>query len=163
MKRTINNEVLKLSSTLNLSASLEDYLEAISRIVTEKHAARVKDISRRLKVNMSSVSGALHLLAERKLINYAPYEVVTLTPKGKTIAKDIIHRHDTLKYFFTKVLSIDEKLADETACKMEHAMTKKILRRFIKFIRFFDNCPRGGVKWIKGSGYKCTDTEETDG
>ena len=115
---------------------MEDYLEAISNIIKEKQVARVKDISKRLKVNMSSVSGALHILAAKKLINYAPYEIATLTPKGKKIAEDIILRHQTLKKFFVKVLSIDEKLADETACKMEHAMTKKILRRFIKFIRF---------------------------
>lgn len=144
---------MKPSETL--SASMEDYLEAISNIIKEKQVARVKDISKRLKVNMSSVSGALHILAAKKLINYAPYEIATLTPKGKKIAEDIILRHQTLKKFFVKVLSIDEKLADETACKMEHAMTKKILRRFIKFIRFFDNCPRGGVKWTKGSGYYC--------
>jgi DtxR family Mn-dependent transcriptional regulator len=134
---------------------MEDYLEAISHIIKEKQVARVKDISKRLKVNMSSVSGALHTLAKKKLINYAPYEIVTLTPKGNTIAEDIILRHQTLKNFFMNVLSIDEKLADETACKMEHSITNKILRRFNKFIMFFENCPRGGAKWIKGSGYYC--------
>ena len=41
-----------------LTASMEDYLEAIFYIVAEKGAARAKDISKRLKVNHSSVTGA---------------------------------------------------------------------------------------------------------
>jgi len=56
-----------MQSTKTLSASLEDYLEAIYHIVREKKAARAKDISKRLGVNRSSVTGALHSLAERKL------------------------------------------------------------------------------------------------
>ena len=76
----------------SLSASLEDYLEAIYHIVAEKQAARTKDISQRLKVNNSSVTGALRALAERQLVNYAPYEVITLTASGKKIARDIVRR-----------------------------------------------------------------------
>ena len=48
-----------------LSASMEDYLEAIFHIVSEKQAARAKDIAKRLKVNNSSVTGALRSLAEK--------------------------------------------------------------------------------------------------
>ncbi len=65
-----------------LSASLEDYLEAIFQIVAEKPAARVKDIAKKLNVAGPSVTGALQALTERKLINYAPYELITLTPKA---------------------------------------------------------------------------------
>lgn len=138
-----------------LSDSLENYLEAIYHLVKEKQAARVRDISRRLKVNMSSVSGALRLLADRKLINYAPYEVVTLTAGGKKLARDVVRRHEALRDFFVKVLSVESELADEMACKMEHAVTRRILERFIKFVEFVEKCPAGGAKWIDGIGYKC--------
>ena len=66
-----------------LSASLEDYLKAIFRIVAVKQAARAKDISARLSVSNSSVTGALRTLADRGLINYAPYDLITLTPLGQ--------------------------------------------------------------------------------
>ena len=62
-----------------LSASLEDYLEAIFHIVRKKRAARPKDISRYLDVGNSSVTGALKALKARRLVNYAPYDVVNLT------------------------------------------------------------------------------------
>ncbi len=60
-----------------LSASLEDYLEAIFHIEQEKHAARAKDITERLQVSGASVTAALRTLAEKKLINYAPYDLIT--------------------------------------------------------------------------------------
>ena len=136
-----------------LSASLEDYLEAIYHLIAEKRAARVKDISKRLKVNYSSVTGALKALSERKLVHYTPYELVTLTRKGEVLAKDVIRRHEVLRDFFTKVLAVEEKHADEAACKMEHAVSPKILERFVEFVEFVETCPRGGNKWIKGFGY----------
>jgi len=90
-----------------LTASMEDYLEAIFHIVAEKGAARAKDISKRLKVNHSSVTGALQALASRNLVRYAPYEVTTLTPKGKALAEDVIRRHEILRTFFVKVLAVN--------------------------------------------------------
>jgi len=48
-----------------LSASLEDYLEAIYHIVQKKQAARAKDIVQRLRVKNSSVTGAMRALADK--------------------------------------------------------------------------------------------------
>lgn len=140
-----------------LSASLEDYLETIFHLVIEKQFARAKDISKRLGVNNSSVTNALQALAERKLINYAPYEVITMTTKGKRIAKDVVRRHEALKDFFTKVLAIPETEAEDAACKMEHAISRTVLERLIQFAEFVERCPRGGNKWIKGFGYFCNE------
>ena len=49
-----------------LSASLEDYLEAIFWIAQSKGAARAKDIATKLSVKASSVTGALQALKEKK-------------------------------------------------------------------------------------------------
>jgi DtxR family Mn-dependent transcriptional regulator len=138
-----------------LTASLEDYLEAIFNIIAEKKAVRPKDIAQRLKVSNSSVTGALRSLAEKKLINYAPYDVISLTQNGEIVAKDVIRRHEVLKDFFVKVLAVNEEDADEAACKMEHSIPKIILERFIQFAEFIEVCPRGGSKWIAGFGYRC--------
>ena len=146
----------------SLSASMEDYLKAIFYVVADKQAARAKDIAVRLKVGSSSVTGALHALTEKGLINYAPYDLVTLTPKGKRIAQDVVRRHDALCSFLVKVLAVDEAEASETACKMEHAISKNILDRIVRFVQFVDTCPRGGTKWIKGLGYFCEEGENRE-
>ena len=144
-----------MSDAHKISASMEDYLEAIFHIETEKGAARAKDISQRLKVNHSSVTGALQALSSRDLVNYAPYDLITLTPMGKKIARDVIRRHDVLTEFFVKVLDIDETLAEEGACNMEHAMPRSVLKRLAQYIAFQDACPRMGREWIKGFGHTC--------
>ena len=133
-----------------LSASLEDYLEAIFHIVREKHAARPKDISKYLAVGNSSVTGALKALAARKLVNYAPYEVVTLTPSGEEAARDVVRRHESLREFFVKVLAAENSLADEAACKMEHHIPAELVDRFVRFVEFVEMCPHGNPGLIEG-------------
>lgn len=138
-----------------LSASLEDYLEMIALIIKEKKVARAKEISARLNVSRSSVTEAFRALSKKKLINYAPYEVITLTDKGKEMAEDIIHRHQALKNFFIKVLAVDEKVADIGACRIEHAVPREIVDRMISFVEFIDTCPRGGTDWIESFNSYC--------
>ncbi len=149
------------AGSLQLSSSLEDYLEAIFQIVREKQAARAKDIADRLSVGRSSVTGALKALAERELVNYAPYDIITLTDKGRTVAEEIVRKHEVLRDFFVKVLSIEEGEADAAACKLEHAISETVLERFIEFVEFVERCPRGGTKWIKGFGYYCDHDKKT--
>lgn len=143
------------SSTDTLSASLEDYLEAIYHTVAEKQVARSKDIAARLNVHGSSVTGALKALKERGLIHYAPYEVVRLTEEGEARGREIVRRHEALHDFFVKVLTIEQETADKAACEMEHAMPREVLDRFVKFLRFVETCPRSGARWIDGFGYFC--------
>ncbi len=138
-----------------LSASLEDYLEAIFHIVKQKGAAKVRDISQRLDVKNPSVTGALQSLAKRELINYAPYDVITLTQEGEKAARDVIRRHEALRKFLVTVLAVDEAEADENACRMEHVISSTVLERLIQFVKFVETCPVGGAKWLEGKGYFC--------
>lgn len=138
-----------------LSASLEDYIEAIYHIITDKQVARGKDISARLSVSGASVTEALRALSRKGLINYAPYEVITLTAEGRLIAEDVILRHNSLKQFFIDVLAIEEPLAEEGACKIEHTAPPKIIGRMVDFIKFLEICPRGGKDLISGFANFC--------
>jgi DtxR family Mn-dependent transcriptional regulator len=139
-----------------LSSSLEDYLETIHEIVERKGAARPKDIADKQQVKAASVTGALKLLAEKKLVNYAPYDVVTLTAAGKKIAKEILRKHNALLGFFTNVLDIPREEVEDFACQMEHVIPDHILERFVEFAEFVDKCPNRGAIWKEGShGYFC--------
>lgn len=133
-----------------LSASLEDYIEAIFHIVRAKQAARPKDISKYLDVGNSSVTGALKALAARKLVNYAPYDVVTLTPAGEEVARDVVRRHESLREFFVKVLAAEPALAEDAACRMEHSVPAELVDRFVRFVEFIEMCPHGGPGLLEG-------------
>ena len=139
----------------DLSASLEDYIEAIYHIIEEKLVARSKEIAAKLNVSRASVTEALRALSKRGLINYAPYEAITLTDEGKIVAEDVIFRHEALKRFFIEVLAIDTSIAEEGACRIEHSAPPEIIARMISFTEFIKVCPRGGDDLIQGFAEYC--------
>ena len=138
-----------------LSKSLEDYLEAIFHIVAAKKAARAKDIAQRLKVHNSSVTQALRALKARGLVNYRPYDLVTLTPEGEAAAGDVVQRHSILRNFLRKVLLLEEETADENACRMEHVVDSVLMGRLVAYLEFLDRCPLGSVHLRKDGTYRC--------
>ncbi len=144
-----------LAGGSQVSSSLEDYLEAIYHTVEAKGAARAKDLVLRLGVHNSSVTQALRSLSEKKLVNYAPYDVITLTDSGERIALDVVKRHQTLSEFLHKVLGLPENEADEGACRMEHAISAQILERLVKFVEYFETCPVNDVMWDDEEGFFC--------
>ncbi|MBO4796931.1 MAG: metal-dependent transcriptional regulator, partial [Verrucomicrobia bacterium] len=95
-----------------LSASLEDYLEAVLAVIIEKKAVRAKDIADRLSVSRSSVTGALQALAAKGYIHYAPYDVISLTDEGEKVAGAILSKHNALTKFFAEMLLIESELAE---------------------------------------------------
>lgn len=138
-----------------LSISIENYLEAIFLLIQKNTVARSRDISKRLNVNRSSVTGMLQTLRDRGLVNYQRYGFVTLTQEGATVAKRVVRRHEALRDFMINVLAIDQTAADDAACHMEHGISKHVVDRFIEFAEFVQTCPRAGAKWIHGFGYRC--------
>jgi DtxR family Mn-dependent transcriptional regulator len=129
---------------VTLSASLEDYLEAIFNLSSESNIARSKDIAKRLGVSRSSVTGALRILKKRGLANYKPYDYVTLTDPGQAIAAEIVRKHNILKAFFINVLGIESDLAQQAACKAEHALGAGIITRLLLFIDFVTQTDKNG-------------------
>ena len=119
-----------------LSVSLEDYIEEIYNQILKNGHAKVTAIADKLRVKKASVTGALNVLSEKKLINYAPYSPITLTPEGEKIAKNILLKHEKLSEFFMEVLGLDRQEAVETACKMEHIVSDRLFNNMVKLTAF---------------------------
>ena len=120
----------------DLSASLEDYLEAIFNLACESNMARSKDIAKSLGVSKSSVTGALRVLKAKGLVNYKPYDYVTLTEAGQTAAAGVVRKHNVLKSFFINLLGIKKDTAQQAACRAEHVLGPKVIARLLRFIEF---------------------------
>ncbi len=149
-----------MKENIGLSESLEDYLEVILKLEQAQKVARAKDIAEKMNVQRGSVTGALKNLKEKKLINYEPYSFITLTPKGKKLAREITRRHAVLKDFLFNVLQIDIETAEATACRMEHAIDKKTLERLVCFIDYVHKFPKAGEDWIKSFIKYCKSVEQ---
>ncbi len=122
-----------------LSASLEDYLEAIYHLEREGRVARVRDIAARLSVQMPSVTSALRSLASKDLVNHDRYSYVTLTPAGARVAADMVRRHEVLTGFLVDILGVPRAAAERNACAMEHTIEPAVLDRLVEFVE----TPRG--------------------
>jgi len=107
-----------------LTTSLEDYLEAILFLEEKNRVARVKDIAEFLSVQMPSVTGALKNLRSKGLVEYERNSFINLSREGLKIAKSIRKKHDILKNFLKSILLLDDNLAEEEACKIEHAISQ---------------------------------------
>lgn len=139
----------------DLSESLENYLEVILELEHTQKVARAKEIAERLRIQPGSVTGALRNLSEKGYINYEPYSYITLTEKGRKWAEEISYRHQALQNFLLNVLQIDPATAEDTACRMEHAIDKKTIDRLVHFIDYILSCPRTGQQWIQSFADYC--------
>ena len=146
----VNPFAFSLGKTMGgeLSSTLQDYLEAIFRIERQKRVARVRDISRMLSVGNSTVTAALRSLAHKGLVNYEPYEPVTLSREGHDRAARITERHQVMKHFLETVLDIEPSLADSNACRMEHAIDEEVLDQFVCLLAFINQHPHEGAEWL---------------
>jgi DtxR family Mn-dependent transcriptional regulator len=129
--------------TAGLSESLQDYLEAVYLLVQRHGMARMKEIAALVGVGKSSVTCAVQALAERGLVNYEPYQYVTLSEEGEAMGKVLLRRHRVLKRFLMRVIGVAEAEAETIACKMEHVIKGDVLDRFVRFLHFAEQ--RSGV------------------
>lgn len=126
-------ETIVLADDRALSASLEDYLEAILRLERVSRVARVSEIAESLNVSRPSVTGALKGLTTRGLVVHPRYGHVTLTESGERIAEDVERRHVAIRHFLTCVLEIPLEMAETAACRMEHVLDPDVLARFVAY------------------------------
>ncbi len=122
---------------LELSSSLEDYLEAMYNLMLEDKRIRVKDIAISLDVKKPSVNNALTRLKEKGLITQEKYSDVILTTAGLEIAKFVKNRHSFFYDFLKNKLKVSEENANKDACAIEHVMS---VETFNKFKEYCENC-----------------------
>ena len=107
---------------MKILKAAEDYLETML-MLKEKHGyIRSIDIAEERGVTKASVSYSTKRLRENGYITMDEDNLITLTPLGMEIADRIYTRHKVLTEFLLK-LGLDDDLAHEDACRLEHDMS----------------------------------------
>ncbi len=109
---------------LTTNESVENYLETILILSKRLPVVRSVDISNELGYKKSSISVAMKNLRENNYITMSDSGFITLTDAGREIAEMIYERHELLSAWLT-ALGVDEKVASEDACKIEHVISKE--------------------------------------
>ena len=102
-----------------LQESGEMYLETIYVLSQEHPNVRAVDIGEELGYSRPSVSRAMHVLKDEGLVKTDDYGFVKLTEAGNVLAKRIYERHTVLTQVLLD-LGVEEKIASEDACRLEH-------------------------------------------
>jgi len=116
-----------------LKPSGEMYLETIYVLSQEKSSVRSVDIAVHMNYSKPSVSRAVGQLKSFEYIIIDCEGYISLTDKGLREAKKIYERHTVL----TKVLvmlGIDEEIATEDACRIEHVISKESFDAIRKYM-----------------------------
>lgn len=123
-----------ITDSKNMTASLEDYLEAVLVLSQKETSVRLTDIAAFLGVSKPSANRAVNTLTQRGFLEHETYGDITLTPGGETYAASVLHRHKLLKHFLIDSLGVNEETAEEDACKMEHVMSSETIEKLYDYL-----------------------------
>ncbi len=127
------------TNDVDISASLEDYLEAIFILHQQSKSVRTTDIADFLDVSKPSVNRAVGTLKDAGLLKHESYGEITLTKSGKNRAEAVLHRHNLLKNFLNINLGVDIETAEKDACRMEHVMSNESIEKLSHFLESLNN------------------------
>ena len=129
----------------DIGKSAEDYLESMI-ILNEKNGyIRSIDIAGFLGVTKPSVSNAMKRLREEGYIEMNRSGFITVTEKGMEIADKIYTRHKKLTDFFV-ALGVNEEVAEDDACKIEHDLSDETFEAICNHIEKFSKANKSKKK-----------------
>ena len=113
--------------------SEEMYLETIFLLTKQKSIVHSVDIATELNYSRASVSRAVNLLQKKGYITINASGEITFTDLGNQKALNIYERHSIITQVLTKI-GATEEIAEENACRFEHAITPELLSVMKNFL-----------------------------
>jgi Mn-dependent DtxR family transcriptional regulator len=113
--------------------SRENYLEQILMLKEKQDVVHSIDIAKAMNFSKASVSRAIKQLKINKFITVERNGEINFTNRGLEYAEKIYERHQ----FFTEFLlslGVEEKIARDDACRMEHVLSVESYQAIKNFI-----------------------------
>ena len=107
----------------DISHTMEDYLEMICRHAREEKFIRVNRLAALLNVRPPSASKMAGKLRESGMVQFEPYGVIRLTPKGEEVGSYLLHRHEVLHRLLCFINRSEDEL--ELVERIEHFFSGK--------------------------------------
>ncbi|WP_026888928.1 metal-dependent transcriptional regulator [Clostridium beijerinckii] len=118
---------------MTINESVENYLETILILSHKSNAVRSIDVATELNFKKSSVSVAMKNLREKEYIAITDDGNIVLTDAGKEIANMVYEKHTFLSNWL-KSIGVDEKVAVEDACRIEHVISNESFEAMKKYV-----------------------------
>jgi len=126
-----------------LSYEAEEYVEAIYKLQKQGGIAKTKELADQLHVVPGSITNTIEHLEKHNLVEHEPYKGVKLTRKGEKLALDVLRRHRLAERLLTDILNAQWCDVHDSACKLEHALSKEVIALLEKRLGNPKYCPHG--------------------
>lgn len=117
-----------------ISKSLEEYIKTMYILQIKNKEIRVTDIANEMNISKPSVTKAINILKEEKLINYETYGKIELTSDGIDLAKKLLEAYDIVYVFLKDVLRLKEEDAKVEADKIKLTMEDNTINKLAKYV-----------------------------
>ncbi len=107
---------------MHLQESGEMYLETIYILSKQTQNVRSLDVAEYMHYSKPSVSRAVGILRKNGYLTVSENGYLFLTDSGRIVAETVYERHTVLSLMLTR-LGVDEKIAAEDACRIEHVIS----------------------------------------
>lgn len=109
------------------SPAVEDYCKAIFTLQSRTGApVSTNALAERLSITPGSVSAMVRRLGELGLTEHVPYRGVELTPRGRTVALEVIRHHRLIELFLAKTLDMPWDRVHDEAEVLEHVISEEL-------------------------------------
>lgn len=126
------------------TSTVENYLKAILRLEEDAETElTVGGIAEILEVTPGTVSAMMRHLSDEGLIEYVPRRSVTLLPKGKAQARQVVRRHRLIETFLVEVMKLDWAEVHVEAEVLEHVISDRLLQRMDEMLGHPSHDPHG--------------------
>lgn len=119
-----------------LTASEEDYLEAIFRLTLSNGYTTLKQVANLLHVCDSTASSMIKKLTKKDLLIHSSYKNISLSSTGYETANFLYKRHTILINFFT-LLDLEDNIL-KTVEIIEHAFEPNVIEKLMKLTNLIE-------------------------
>ena len=127
-----------------MTRSEENYIKAIFHLGKKgtKEVA-TNSIAELMETKPSSVTDMVKKLSEKDLVNYRPYQGVSLTALGNKMALGIIRKHRLWEVFLVEKLDFSWDEVHDVAEQLEHIKSDKLIDSLDRLLGFPESDPHG--------------------
>ena len=134
-----------MKNNIAIGKSAEDYLESMIILKEKNGYIRSVDIAGFLGVTKPSVSNAMKRLREEGYIEMNRSGFITVFFFNDTATTEIYTRHKKLTDFFV-ALGVNEEVAEDDACKIEHDLSDETFEAICNHIEKFSKANKSKKK-----------------
>lgn len=127
-----------------MSISIENFVKAI--YLQEQRMGedtRPGTLAKLLNITNAATTDMARSLSEKKLVNYTKYQKLSLTPKGRKLALNILRKHRLWEAFLHKTLNLSLHEIHEEAERLEHLTSDFLADEIEKYLEYPAADPHG--------------------